>query len=555
MYISFQNAVFSAVFCGLTTHLLFNKFEDRHLTLLSRLLVVLPLIPAALFLSHCTSSFSALCVAYAICYITLLTSIACYRLSPFHPLSKYPGPILARLSKWWSIYQTYTGKTHTTYLELHRKYGRIVRTGPNEVSICDISAIQPVLGADGLPKGPIWEGRRSQNTSYYALIGVRETAEHLQRRKIWNKAFNTSHVKAYEPILRARLDQLVTTLQSKGDSSTPIDLAEWFSFFAYDFMADMSFGGGFELMSEGDVHGAWKILEDGLRVQAFTQHLPWAAPFFYRLPGMAVSAAKLRAFIGRIAKTRVERKAALMGEDLSSHLLGENDSSREAPPFTQYVPDAFLAVVAGSDTTATVLSSIFFYLLSEQTILEGLRNEIDDAFPPNQPRRPMDDISQLATLPLLNAIINETLRLQPPVPTGIQRTPVAGSGGRAIGSIFVPEGTAINIPPYALHRDERYFSPDPDRFLPGRWLVENDNSRVQMQTEPAAFIPFSSGPMNCVGKPVAQMELRVVVATLVQQLEMRLAPMWERDNWERGLEDFFVFKKGKLPVLLRERAF
>ncbi|KAJ7602428.1 cytochrome P450 [Roridomyces roridus] len=390
MYISFQNAVFSAVFCGLTSHLLFNKFEDRHLTLLSRLLVILPLFPAALFLSHYTSPFSALCVAYATCYTTLLTSIACYRLSPFHPLSKYPGPILARLSKWWSIYQTYTGKTHTTYLELHRKYGRVVRTGPNEVSICDVSAIQPVLGADGLPKGPIWEGRRSQNTSYYALIGVRETAEHLQ-------PFNTSHVKAYEPILRARLDQLVTTLQSKGDSSTPIDLAEWFSFFA--------FGGGFELMSEGDVHGAWKILQDGLRVQAFTQHLPWAAPFFYRLPGMAVSAAKLRAFIGRIAKTRVERKAALMGEDLSSHLLGENDSSREAPPFTQYVPDAFLAVVAGSDTTVcSLVSSSSSQVDDAQGDGSDLRNEIDDAFTPKQPRRPMDDISQLATLPLLNAI-------------------------------------------------------------------------------------------------------------------------------------------------------
>lgn len=144
----------------------------------------------------------------------------------------------------------------------------------------------------------VWDGRRSPKSTFYALIGVRNTEIHLRRRRVWNKAFNTSHVKAYEPILRNRLDQLLNALQTKGElnANSPVDLAEWISFFAYvpqkislrdSTLIDMilwgtwresasfgrienqrpffSFGGGFELMREGDVNGMWKMMEDGVR--------------------------------------------------------------------------------------------------------------------------------------------------------------------------------------------------------------------------------------------------------------------------------------------------
>ncbi|KAJ7508590.1 high nitrogen upregulated cytochrome P450 monooxygenase 2 [Mycena galericulata] len=557
MPIPFRDAILSAVACGLTTHLLFNKFEARLLKPLLRLMVVFPSAPAALLLPHYKSPLLAVCVAYGTSYATLVASVLCYPLSPFHPLSKHPGPLLARLSKLWAIYQMYTGKNHVSFLNLHRRYGPVVRTGPNELSICDASAIQPILGIDGMPKGPIWDGRRSPKSTFYALIGVRDTAMHLRRRRIWNKAFNTQHVKAYEPILRKRLDQLLTALQVKSDSNpnSPVDLAEWVSFFAYDFMGDMAFGGGFELMREGDVNGIWKMMEGGVRVQAYTQHVPWASPFFYGLPGMGKKAEKLIRFVVHMAKTRQQRGVALTGEDLSSHLLDEINPSPQPPPFSEYASDAFLAVVAGSDTAATVLSCIFFYILSDLTVFDRLRKEIDDVFPRNENQSPGDDTSKLLAMPWLNAIINEALRLQPPVPTGLQRAPTAGSGGKMAGSIFIPEGTAVYMPPYAIHRDARYFAPDPDRFWPERWLEdEHHNSPTLVQTDHSAFLPYSFGPMNCAGKLIAQLELRVVVATLVQELDMKLEPGWDRAQWEQGLEDFFVFKKGALPVVIKPRV-
>ena len=118
---------------------------------------------------------------------------------------------------------------------------------------------------------------------------------------------------------------------------------------------------------------------------------------------------------------------------------------------------------------------------------------------------------------------------------------------------FVSEDTAVQIAPYALHRDSRYFSPDPDRFRPDRWLADRETAG-KVELNQAAFIPFSIGPMNCVGKALAQVELRAVIATLVQRFDMSLKEDWDRRQWESSLEDYFVLKKGSLPVYLQQRV-
>lgn len=109
-------------------------------------------------------------------YGSALTSFTLmYRLSPFHPLSKFPGPALAKTSKLWASYHCATGDMHRCFKSLHERYGDVVRVGrfhvvplfrvvvysssvsligPNELSIRDSSLIHPVLGQGGLPKGP-----------------------------------------------------------------------------------------------------------------------------------------------------------------------------------------------------------------------------------------------------------------------------------------------------------------------------------------------------------------------------------------------------------------
>ena len=115
---------------------------------------------------------------------------------------------------------------------------------------------------------------------------------------------------------------------------------------------------------------------------------------------------------------------------------------------------------------------------------------------------------------------------------------------------FIPEGTGVNTPPYVFHRDPRYFSPHPDQFLPDRWLPD---ATGLYHTTPEAFIPFSLGPMNCPGKGLALLELRMVVATLVQQLDMELQSGYDTASWETKLDCYFVFTRGTIPVKVKSR--
>jgi cytochrome P450 len=169
----------------------------------------------------------------------------------------------------------------------------------------------------------------------------------------------------------------------------------------------------------------------------------------------------------------------------------------------------------------------------------------------------------------IDFIRNETLRLQPPVTTGLQRAPAIGSGGKVLGPnmyesltsmyrldqfIFcleriITEGTAIQVPPYALHRDPRYFFPNPDKFWPDRWLKKDSNIILERN----AFIPFSIGSANCVGKPLAMMELRLVTCLLVKTFELSFEDGYDPSRWEDELQDRLVMVKGKLPVKLKMR--
>ena len=118
---------------------------------------------------------------------------------------------------------------------------------------------------------------------------------------------------------------------------------------------------------------------------------------------------------------------------------------------------------------------------------------------------------------------------------------------------FVPEGTGITVTPYSLHRDPRYFSPRPDEFWPERWLIRKTDDR-DFILDLAAFIPFSYGPANCVGKSLAMLELRYIITMLVRQFDILFQPGFKVESCENGLGDKFILSGGPLPIVISPRA-
>jgi hypothetical protein len=99
------------------------------------------------FLAPSSSSALGFVRSLAIYLVSLGSSITVYRLSPFHPLAKYPGPLLARVSRLWATRHAASGRQNYVSHELFERYGDVVRTGPNHLIIRNASAIPVVLGA------------------------------------------------------------------------------------------------------------------------------------------------------------------------------------------------------------------------------------------------------------------------------------------------------------------------------------------------------------------------------------------------------------------------
>jgi hypothetical protein len=153
------------------SHLIFRYFEPESAPSRVALLIVTPALLSLPVSYTGRSPYTAVPLAFTAYLGVLILFTLAYRLSPFHPLAKYPGPVIARASNWWAAYINARGDLHRHYKNLHDRYGDIVRIGscrhllscypsiyrlpgPNALSIRDASLIHPVLGQGGLPKGP-----------------------------------------------------------------------------------------------------------------------------------------------------------------------------------------------------------------------------------------------------------------------------------------------------------------------------------------------------------------------------------------------------------------
>ncbi|THH30118.1 hypothetical protein EUX98_g4053 [Antrodiella citrinella] len=508
-YLTVLNALVVQAAIGLVSHTIFKVYEPFRLLPVAILVFVVPAILSILLLAHFSVLYSLL-ISFVSYYTTLLTSIVIYRLGPFHPLAKYPGPLLCKLSMIHMAIVTFGGSRHEYIRKLHEQDGDIVRIGPNEVSIRDVSAVAPLMGASGMPKGPMWVGR-CLLIPELPLIAQQDSAEHLHRRKPWNRAFNTEALKAYEPVVAERVTQFVHILKGKIGVA---DLAQVLNAFSFDVTSDTSFGGGSNMLRDGDVEKFRSLMDAAMRMSVIFENLPWLQS--------------------------MNRQNNEDGADLAFHVV---------------LDDAVLAVIAGSESTASAMSNALFFVMRDPDVYTKLKAEVDMHYPQGTNAC---DTRHYGKMVYLDAVLNEAMRLYPPDLSGSQRALMRGTGGKYVGPYFIPEGTAARVHSFSLGRDPRHFSPLPDTFWPDRWLLADSDDaekNADFIHDTNAFLPFSFGPASCVGKDLAMMTMRMLLCSCVQQLELTLAGHLVDDpgRWERELKDYFILDKGKLPVVVKSR--
>lgn len=146
-------------------------------------------------------------------------------------------------------------------------------------------------------------------------------------------------------------------------------------------------------------------------------------------------------------------------------------------------------MIAGTETTATLVSGLTYFLLTNPESMKKVVTEIRGAF------TSADEMTmeKLAALPYLAATIKEAFRLYPPVPQGLPRiTPADGS---TIGGTFIPPNTMVSVPQLAMYTHPQNFK-QPMEFIPERWLGDSrfdNDAKYCLQ-------PFAVGTRDCLGK-------------------------------------------------------
>jgi hypothetical protein len=155
-------------------HAIVHRQQPSSLSQFALLLFALPAAVSATFASSSLSSFLfGFLRALPVYWLSLSASVVAYRLSPFHPLAKYPGPILCRVSRFWATRVSLSGDQHLVSHQLFEQYGDVVRTGPDHLIIRDVSAIPVVLGGRNM-----WH--RGSRESRYLSHHWNGMAEHAQ---------------------------------------------------------------------------------------------------------------------------------------------------------------------------------------------------------------------------------------------------------------------------------------------------------------------------------------------------------------------------------------
>ncbi|KAI0796907.1 cytochrome P450 [Abortiporus biennis] len=225
-------------------------------------------------------------------------------------------------------------------------------------------------------------------------------------------------------------------------------------------------------------------------------------------------------------------------------------------------------LLAGRDTTAATITFLMYFLSQYPEVMRRLREEVLTVV--GLTKRP--NLEDMKEMKYLRAVINETLRLYPPVPLNfrfsIRDTTVPNNEDSTGVPFFVPAGTGIMYSPFLMQRRKDYWGPDADEFDPDRFLDER--AQKYLTPNPHIFLPFGAGPRICLGQQFAYNEMIFVMIRLMQNfssithdfesqpVESRVPNSWAGLPGRKGVDKMNVkshltaFAKGGLWIKMTE---
>ncbi|CAP62135.1 uncharacterized protein PODANS_0_1540 [Podospora anserina S mat+] len=427
----------------------------------------------------------------------------------FHPLAKYPGPLLAKLTDAYMLYYAWRGDRHLEFWRMHEKYGKFVRFGPNALSANSNTALKEIYGfRANVRKAEFYDAfvHPAPNTH-----NARDRDLHARKRRVLSHAFSDGAIKEVERYILANIRTFCEAIGDYGRAiqdnkgwSAPKNMSDWCNWLAMDILGDLCFGKAFHMLDRPDNRYAVDLV--GVAAQ---RHL---------LCGTMPIVNKLSLDKILFHKIATDRR------DFLYHLLKARDPET-GQGFTtpELWGESNLLIIAGSDTTSTAMAATLFYLVRNPAALAKVTDEIREKF------SSLEDIQLgpvLNSCHYLRACIDEAMRLSPSVGGLLPREVLAG--GMTIDGEMVPEGTIVGTPHYTIHHNANYY-PEPFAYKPERWIASPGSEKEagvreqEVALAQSAFCPFSIGPRGCIGKGLAYVEMSITLARVLYMYDLRRA--------------------------------
>ncbi|KAJ7306251.1 benzoate para-hydroxylase [Mycena albidolilacea] len=473
-------------------------------------------------------------------------------------LRQIPGPFIARWTPLWLGYQAWMGRC---YLAIDMKYGPVVRIAPTHFSVAHPDAVGIVYGHSHggeltFDKSQFYDAFVAGTPSVFSTTNRKD---HAYKRRIVSQAFSYRALEQFSPFIQTNVATFVSKLDSMCEKEGSIDLLKWFNYLTFDILSDLAFGEplgmlatGTSVVSAQQTDGTVKK-EDAIALVDKREHIsavlgispwfPWLArilpdPFY---SSGRESATGLADFARRNVWKRLNSGAHR--EDILGKLIAARESEVDTEMIKELVAETVTLLSAGSDTTASSLTALIYFVKTHPQIHRKLTAELKQVID-------QEDIpthTQVKKLEYLRVVINEGLRHYATMATGFPELCLRG-GGTFFGQ-NLPAGTEISVPAFTIQHHDSIWG-DPDVFRPERWL-ESPEKRKYLSRY---LLTFGKGPRACVSAHtnhimigLACMETQLILATVIHRYNIEL----ESDHLDST--EGFVHKTKHLLVKLSRK--
>ncbi|KAK4450356.1 Pisatin demethylase [Podospora aff. communis PSN243] len=466
------------------------------------------------------SSWAALSAGAFVAWYVVTAFISWYR------FRHIPGPFLGRITFAWHMSRmALNGHGGPLYENLHKIYadgGPFVMIAPNYVVTNDpdvwrrVSALRSPYARDD------WWLAGRFHPDYENLACIVDTERHDAMKAKTSSGYSGRETGAqFETAIDEQVGAITDLIRRKylstADNIRPTEIAVLMRYFTLDVITRLGYGKPFGHLNNGeDVVGYVQVIDQMLQFMGLLLDVPpfrriVFSPMILRLVGPKetdkVGPGRVQGVIHKIVSERFaerEKNKDKTWNDMVGGFMRNGLTQQEIEG------EANLQILAGSDTTSTVLTSAIMYLTTTPHAYVALKRIIRDAVASGVVSHDKPITFQAALeLPYLQAIIYEAMRIRFPVNYGHYKN--VPPGGDTINGVFLPGGTAVGHNALGITRNEKVFGKDTHLFRPERFLAPECDAELKAYRVRSIDILFGGGRWTCSGKQVAMYELNKLI--------------------------------------------